>query len=149
MDGVQLPQGQSHFKEAVYFLPLSFQKFLVLILSTSEGWKTESTLEPPSGFERGTPGLGIQRLNHRSMSLVKLFVYKTVKCEVTNVEFISRNLPLKNSVIMVKWECLKLLYSSKGTCRIDRIDTFQILDYWNTLYLFLYIQLVFYSFTHT
>ena len=36
MDGVQLPQGWSHFKEAVYFLPLSFQK-LVLILSTSEG----------------------------------------------------------------------------------------------------------------
>ena len=29
MDGVQLPQGQSHFKEAVYFLPLSSQKFLV------------------------------------------------------------------------------------------------------------------------
>ena len=26
--------------------------------------KAESTLEPPSGFEHGTPGLGIQRLNH-------------------------------------------------------------------------------------
>ena len=48
MDGVQLPQGQ--FEEAFYFLPLSFQKFLVLISSTSKGWKTESTLEPPSGF---------------------------------------------------------------------------------------------------
>ena len=35
MDGVQLPQGYSHFDEAVYFLPLSSQKFLVLILSTS------------------------------------------------------------------------------------------------------------------
>ena len=58
MDGVQLPQG-SHFEEAVNFLPLSSQKFLVLILSTSEGWKAESTLEPPSGFEHGTPGLGI------------------------------------------------------------------------------------------
>ena len=40
------------------------QKFLVLILSTSEGWKTKSTLEPPSGFEHGTPGLGIQRLEN-------------------------------------------------------------------------------------
>ena len=50
MDGVQLPQGYSHFEEA--------------ILSTSEGWKAASTLEPPSGFEHGTPGLGIQRLNH-------------------------------------------------------------------------------------
>ena len=64
MDGVQLPQGYGHFEEAVYFLPLSSQKFLVLILSTSEGWKAELTLEPPSGFELGTLGLGIQRLNH-------------------------------------------------------------------------------------
>ena len=64
MDGVQLPQGKSHFEEAVYFLPLSSQKSLVLTLSTSEGQKAESTLEPPSSFEHGTPGLGIQRLNH-------------------------------------------------------------------------------------
>ena len=64
MDGVQLPQGESHFKEAVYFLPLSSQKFLVLILSTSEGWKAELTLEAPSGFEHGTPGLAIQFFNH-------------------------------------------------------------------------------------
>ena len=37
MDGVQLPRGYSHFEEAVYSLPFSSQKFLVLILSTSEG----------------------------------------------------------------------------------------------------------------
>ena len=61
MDGVQLPQGLSHIEEAVYFLPLSPQKFLVLNLLTSEGWKAESTLKPTSGFECGTPGLGIQR----------------------------------------------------------------------------------------
>ena len=64
LDGVQLRQGQNHFEEAVYFLPLSSQKFLVLILSTSEGWKAESTLETPNNFEHGTPGWGIQRLNH-------------------------------------------------------------------------------------
>ena len=63
-DGVQLRQGYSDFEEAVYVLPFSSQKFLVLILSSSEVWKAESTLEPPSGFEHGTPGLGIQRLNH-------------------------------------------------------------------------------------
>ena len=57
MDGVQLPQGYSHFEEAVYFLPLSSQKFLVLILSTLKGWKAESTLEPPSGFEHRTSSL--------------------------------------------------------------------------------------------
>ena len=59
MDGVQLPQGYRATSSL-----LSSQKFLVLILSTSERWKGESTLEPPSGFEHGTPGLGIQRLNH-------------------------------------------------------------------------------------
>ena len=58
MDGVQLPQGYSHFKEAAYFspayfLPLSQQKLLLLILPTSEGQKAESTLEPSSGFEQG------------------------------------------------------------------------------------------------
>ena len=37
-----------------------------------------------------------------SMSIVKLFVYKTVICEVINVEFLSRDLPLNNSAIMVK-----------------------------------------------
>ena len=50
---------------------------------------------------------------------MKLFVYKTVKCEVINVEFLSRDLPLNNSAIMVKWKCLKLLYSWKRMCRID------------------------------
>ena len=50
---------------------------------------------------------------------MKLFVYKAVKCEVINVKFLSRDLPLNNSAIMVKWKCLKLLYSSKGMCRID------------------------------
>ena len=60
MDGVQLPQGYSHFEEADYFLPLSSQKSLVLILSISEGWKTESNLQSLSAFEHGTPGLEIQ-----------------------------------------------------------------------------------------
>ena len=55
MDGVQLPQGQSHLEEAVYFLPLSSQKFLILILPTLEGWKAELTFEPPSGFEHMGP----------------------------------------------------------------------------------------------
>ena len=68
MDGVQLPQDQSQFEEAVYFLPLSFQKFLLLILSISEELKAESTLEPPSGFEHGIPGMGIQCLNHYQLT---------------------------------------------------------------------------------
>ena len=70
MNGVQLPQGQRHFDEAIYFLPLSSQKSLVLILPTSEGWKAELTLEPSSGFEHGTPGLGIQRLDHSDGNII-------------------------------------------------------------------------------
>ena len=64
MDGVQLLQGYSHLEETVYCLPLSSSEFLVLILSTSEGRKSKSTLEPPSGFEHATPGLKIHCLNH-------------------------------------------------------------------------------------
>ena len=52
MDGVQLPQGYSRIEEAVYFLPLSSQKSLALILSISEGWTAESALEPPIVFNR-------------------------------------------------------------------------------------------------
>ena len=48
---------------------------------------------------------------------MKLFVFKTVKCEVINVKFLSRDLPLNNSATMVKGKCLKLLCSSKGMCR--------------------------------
>ena len=48
----------SHYKEGVYFLPISSQIFLGLIWSISERWKSESTLEPQrhSGSEHGTPG---------------------------------------------------------------------------------------------
>ena len=60
MDGFQLPQG----KEAVYFLPISSWKFLVLILLILEGLKAELTVELQSGFEHRTPELGIQHLNH-------------------------------------------------------------------------------------
>ena len=62
--GLIPPRLQNHYEETVYFLQLSYQKFLVLIWSTSEGWKAESTLEPHRGFEHQTPGSGTRRLNH-------------------------------------------------------------------------------------
>ena len=55
MDGVKLPQGYSHSEEAVNFLSLSSQKFLVLILLTLEGLKAELILEPPNGFGTQDP----------------------------------------------------------------------------------------------
>ena len=62
--GLTASRIQSHYEETVYLTPISPQKFLVIIWLTSEGLKAESNLEPPSGFEHGTPELGIQRLNH-------------------------------------------------------------------------------------
>ena len=53
---------QSHYEEAVYYLQQSSQIFLELIWSTSDGWKSELTLEPPNSFKYGTPGLRIQHL---------------------------------------------------------------------------------------
>ena len=50
---------------------------------------------------------------------MKLFVYKTVKCEAINVEFLSRDLLPNNFAIIIKRKCLKLSYSSKGMCCID------------------------------
>ena len=58
MDGVQLPQCNSHFDEAVYFLPLSSQKFLVLNLSTSEGWKDWINLGATQWFWTWNPSIG-------------------------------------------------------------------------------------------
>ena len=52
------------FLRRQFALTLTSQKFLVLVLSTSEGWKPESTLEPTNDFEHGTPGLGIHHFNH-------------------------------------------------------------------------------------
>ena len=37
---------QCHYEETVYSVLLSPQEFLVLIWSTSEGWKAESMMEP-------------------------------------------------------------------------------------------------------
>ena len=62
------------FGEAVYFLPLSFLKFLVLILSTTEGSKVESTLEPPSGFEHAY----MHATNQPHHSLFFLRYYKEI-----------------------------------------------------------------------
>ena len=79
MEGVQLLQGYSHFDEAVYFSSFSSQKFLVLTLLSSERWKSELTLEPPSDFEHGTPGLGIQRLNHYKFDFPPRTIYFSSK----------------------------------------------------------------------
>ena len=84
--GSTAPRLYSHFKEAVYFLLLSSQKFLALILSTSERRKAESTLEPSRGFEQETLGLGIQHLKplHHLMFFA-LFTIQTIEKRSANI----------------------------------------------------------------
>ena len=41
----------------------SFQKFLALVFTDYGRMNLESTLKPPSDFEHGTSGLGMQHLN--------------------------------------------------------------------------------------
>ena len=65
MDGVQQPQPRL---QPLRGGSLLFTTKFVLILSTSEGWKAGSILEPPNAFEHGNPGLGIQRLNHQAIA---------------------------------------------------------------------------------
>ena len=54
--GSAVTRLQSHYVGSLLFTTKS-QKVLVLIWLISEVWKTESTLEPPNGFELGAPGL--------------------------------------------------------------------------------------------
>ena len=40
--------------------------------------------------------------NSQAYVYSEVYVYKTVRCQVINVEFLNRDLPLNNSAIMVK-----------------------------------------------
>ena len=76
--------------------------------------------------------------------MVRLYVYKTVKCEVINIEFFSKDFPLNNSAIMIKWK-MKM-------CRIDsRLKTLIHLKYLilETTYTFFSIFSWHFSFKHT
>ena len=70
--------------------------------------------------------------------------YKTVTWKVINVEYLSSDLPANNSAVIVKWKRLKLLYPSKEMYWINsQSKTRYIWNSWNTLYHFLYMELVF------
>ena len=78
MDGVQLPQaqGQNHFEEAVYFLPLSSPKLLVgtHFISTSEG---QTTQIPRSDPKRGVSVLQLKWGNNPTQMQVSGYLYYT------------------------------------------------------------------------
>ena len=55
---------QSYYEKTVFFLPLSPREFQKLISLTSEGWKAESTLEPPSAKNSLFAGETFNRRKH-------------------------------------------------------------------------------------
>ena len=63
-------------------MPLSSQKFLVLIRLILEGWKTELTLKSHSVFEPGIPGLGNQYLTRRRKASANNLGWKKRKSDV-------------------------------------------------------------------
>ena len=65
---------QRHYEEAVYFLPVGSQKFLLLIWSTWEGWKAELTLEPYKG-------LVVIMFTYMKNEIVKLRKRKSHSCQ--------------------------------------------------------------------
>ena len=68
MDAVQLPLGQhSHFEGVVYFFQLSLQKFLVLILLTSEE-RMRDWVDLGATQWLQHPGLVIQDLYHEAIA---------------------------------------------------------------------------------
>ena len=96
IDWVQLPQEYrvtTGRQFTTKFLPLSLQKFLVLIWSTSEGWKAESTLKPPSGIKTRNP-FNLSLLYHPSYYKIQIKATicqtvstMTLNCELYQSEF--------------------------------------------------------------
>ena len=74
---------QSYYQETIYILLLSSKKFMVLIWSTSERWKAQSTLELPSISEHATSAMGIQHLNHLAITPHCIF-FNDVLCDLEN-----------------------------------------------------------------
>ena len=73
--GSTVSMVQSHYRETVYFQPLRSPEYLVLILSTLEGWKHE----PPSDCEPGISKLVVQHLHHQVIAPV-------LHCTITAVK---------------------------------------------------------------
>ena len=109
----KLPQGYSRLEPlqgGSLFFTNKFPYIPVLILPTSEGWKAESTLEPPSGFEHGTPGLGIQHLKDGVLPLfekVEIIEKAQVPKNVTELKsFLGfMNCYHKHRIFHLCWNC--------------------------------------------
>ena len=72
MDGVQLPQGYSHFEEAVYFLPFSSQKFLILIYRPRKNERLSQPWSHPVVLDTGLLHWESSTLTTRPLCLLKI-----------------------------------------------------------------------------
>ena len=80
---------------------------LVLNWSPLEGWKVELTLEPPSGFESRSPGLGIHCFKHLAIACFSFPQW--------DVEIISTCLAVKCEYKVLKVYCVARLQLQKST----------------------------------
>ena len=80
---------------------------------TSGGWKVESTLEPPSGFEHGTPELAlttgplIHKVKTSFISIKSFFLYCIDKWNKLNPE-VRTAIPLHKSKKSIKIEKIEI-----------------------------------------
>ena len=61
--GLNCPRATESLREGSLLFTTKFPEIPGTHFIDLGRWKAESTLEPPSGFEHETPGLGIQHLN--------------------------------------------------------------------------------------
>ena len=106
---------QSHYGESK-----GPRDFLVLILPTSEGWKTDLNLELPGGFEPGTPGLVRSRGWHDTDNR-NIFRYQTTNFQKFDSCFWfprKGRKRIKTSLLLNLWELHLKLFSNRNISQI-------------------------------
>ena len=127
---------QSHYKETVYFLPLSPQKFLVLIWSTLEGWNPRNfwyscdrlwkdealshSWSYPVVLQMGplnweTRTLNTRQLRSNSITAMQFFACQRFGLKNKNSKHVTQDLP----------KCLSNIWRSQLNTRWFFKDTFK------------------------
>ena len=82
--GSTVSRLQSHYKEAVYFLPVSSQTLLVLIWSTSEGYRLSRPWSHPMVLNTGLLDWESSALTTRKLRLIsKIMASQTGQWNIT------------------------------------------------------------------
>lgn len=91
-------------------LKLTSQKFLVINLSTSPGLKAESNLEPLSGSEHGTLGLGSNSYQNNQRTIKERTIGTSIK-RIICKKFLRKN--NSNSAVLIEYILMDLEHINK------------------------------------